>query len=282
MKRKKKVSKIVKSKIKKTLHKTLKVRHSPKHKSMNLSKHVHSKSKIKKSSGKDECIRIPTGIKEFDKLVERGFEKNSTNLIMGGPGSGKTIFATQYIVEGLKNRENCLYITFEENKSSFYHNMKRFNWSLEEYEKNNLFTFLNYTPGKVKSMLEEGGGIIENIIIKNKVTRLVIDSMTSFTLLFDDELEKREASLELFNMIKKWNCTSLVTFEGSPNGEQYRALEFESDSIILMQFARKMVKREREIEVLKMRGTNHSKGLYKFSITKNGIELGNRSVNKEA
>lgn len=246
------------------------------------------KSKIKtikkpKKSNKskaDKCIRIPTGIIGFDKLIEGGFEKNSTNLVMGGPGSGKTILATQFIIEGLKKGESCLYITFEETKQSFYHNMKRFSWDLEQYEKKGLFTFLNYTPGKVKNMLEEGGGIIESIIINNKISRLVIDSMTSFTLLFEDELEKREASLDLFNMIKKWNCTSLVTFEGSPEGENksYRALEFESDSIVVMQFLRKLVSRERHVEILKMRGTDHSKGLYRFSITKKGIELSSNPI----
>lgn len=236
--------------------------------------------KIINKKTKDKCIRVSAGIIGFDKLIEGGFEKNSTNLVMGGPGSGKTILATQFIVEGLKKGESCLYITFEETKQSFYHNMKRFSWDLEQYEKKGLFTFLNYTPGKVKNMLEEGGGIIESIIINNKISRLVIDSMSSFTLLFEDELEKREASLDLFNMIKKWNCTSLVTFEGSPEGENkaYKALEFESDSIVLMQFIRKLISRERYIEILKMRGTDHSKGLYRFSITKKGIELSNSPI----
>lgn len=241
---------------------------------------VVKKHKIVSKKSKDKCIRIPTGIVGFDKLIEGGFEKNSTNLVMGGPGSGKTILATQFVMEGLKKGESCLYITFEETKQSFYHNMKRFSWDLEQYEKKGLFTFLNYTPGKVKNMLEEGGGIIENIIINNKISRLVIDSMTSFTLLFEDELEKREASLDLFNMIKKWNCTSLVTFEGAPEGENkaYKALEFESDSIVVMQFVRKIISRERYIEILKMRGTNHSKALYRFSITKKGIELSNNPI----
>src|SRR3989344_8938247 len=245
-------------------------------------KKKRNKKKIIKSlsKGNRECIRIPTGVGGFDKLIEGGFEKNSTNLIMGGPGSGKTIFAMQFIIEGMKNGEKCLFITFEENKQSFYHNMKRFSWQLEEYEKKDLFTFLNYTPGKVKNMLEEGGGIIESTIIKNKISRLVIDSMTSFTLLFESEIEKREASLDLFNMIRKWNCTSLITLEGSPEGENkvYRALEFESDSIILMQFTRKIIARERFIEILKMRGTNHSKGLYKFVMAKSGIELSSTPV----
>ncbi len=243
-------------------------------------KRGRSKHRKKPTKRREKCIRIPTGIPSFDRLIEGGLEKDSTNLVVGGPGSGKTIFAMQFIMDGLKRGESCLFITFEEGKESFYHNMKRFSWNLEEYEKKGLFTFLNYTPGKVKSMLEEGGGTIESIIINNKISRLIIDSMTSFTLLFEDELEKREASLDLFNMIKKWDCTSLITFEGAPEGEQkiYRALEFESDSIILMQFIRKLISRERTIEILKMRGTNHSKGLYKFKITRKGIELSDSPI----
>ena len=86
--------------------------------------------------------RIPTGIPNFDRLIEGGFEKASTNLVVGGPGSGKTIFATEFLVNGIHCGENCLYVTFEERKEEFYHNMLRFGWNLEEYEKKSLFTFL--------------------------------------------------------------------------------------------------------------------------------------------
>lgn len=243
------------------------VRKSANKKASNVSKHS---TKLKKINSK--LSRISSGITQFDKLIEGGFEKNSTNLVMGSPGSGKTIFSTSFIIEGLKNGENCLYISFEENKQTFFHNMKRFNWNLEEYEKKGKFTFLNYAPEKVKSMLEEGGGLIESIILKNKISRVVIDNMTSFTLLFEDELQKRETNLELLNLIKKWDCTSLITFEDSSENQKiYPALEFEADSVILLSFIKKLFSRERYVEVLKMRGTNHSNLTYKFSITKNGI-----------
>jgi KaiC/GvpD/RAD55 family RecA-like ATPase len=53
-------------------------------------------------------IRVPTGIDNFDRLVEGGFEKNSTNLIVGDSGSGKTIFAVQFLIDGMKRGEKCL------------------------------------------------------------------------------------------------------------------------------------------------------------------------------
>ena len=110
--------------------------------------------------------RVATGIKNFDKLIDGGFEKNSINIIGGNSGSGKSIFSTQFLINGMKKNENCLYITFEEKKEPFYEHMKEFSWDLQKYEDIELFTFLEYTPSKVKAMLEEGGGAIESVILK--------------------------------------------------------------------------------------------------------------------
>lgn len=222
--------------------------------------------------------RIKTGVSNLDNLTEGGFEKNSTNLVVGASGSGKSIFATQFLVEGMKKGEKCLYVTFEEKKFEVYANMLRFGWDLAEYEKKGLFVFLEYTPEKVRLMLEEGGGAIESIIVRNKISRLAIDSITSFALLFENELEKREAALALFNMIRNWNSTALLTYEGNPtresspshdSGPDNKAIEFESDSIILLYFIRVKDVRQRYIEILKMRGTEHSKSIYQFHIKDN-------------
>jgi|SRR3989344_128971 len=223
--------------------------------------------------------RVPFGIANFDALIEGGFESNSTNLLVGGPGSGKTIMAAQFLVNCMEKGEPCLYVTFEEKRDQFFDHMLEFGWDLEKYEERGLFTFLEYTPAKVKTMLEEGGGSIESIIIGKKISRLVIDSITSFALLFEDELSKREAALNLFNMIRKWNCTSLLTLEFNPLEEslsdkaQTKALEFESDSIIIIYFIRGKEKRQRYIEILKMRGTNHSERVYKVDIDETGIKI---------
>lgn len=226
---------------------------------------------------RDIDIRIPSGITNFDKIVEGGFEKNSVNLIVGGSGSGKTIFAVQFLVEGIKHNENVLYITFEENKKEFYANMRRFGWNLENYERDGNFFFLEYSPEKVMTMLEEGGGAIEAIVTKNKIVRIVIDSITSFALLFNEELAKREAALVLFDMIRKWNCTSLLTLQEEPSNrnEGYSvSLEFEADSIILLYFSRIKGERKRFVEVLKMRGTKHSTKTYPLMITDDGVSVG--------
>ena len=67
--------------------------------------------------------RITTGIQNLDQTIEGGFKKGSINLVEGGPGSGKSIFGMQYLVNGIKKGENGVYITFEEEQDNVIENM---------------------------------------------------------------------------------------------------------------------------------------------------------------
>ena len=202
--------------------------------------------KKRKEKSRKKKKRITTGIHNLDKLIQGGFEEYSVNMVVGDTGSGKTVFAMQFIVEGLKRGDKCLYVAFEEKKEEIYSNMLEFGWDLEKYEKQGKFFFLEYNPEKVKVMLEEGGGEIETIVSKHEINRLVIDSVTSFALLFETDRTEGESS----------------------------TLEFEADSIILFYFLRVDHERERFLEVLKMRGTKHSTKIYCLTIGKKGIAIG--------
>ena len=154
--------------------------------------------------------------------------------------------------------------------------MKDFAWDLQKAEDSGTFFFLEYSPEKVKQMLDEGGGTIENMVLKYKVTRIVIDSLTSFSLMFDDELSKRKSILGLFDILRKWDCTTLLTVQHNPRNREDRGIspsEFEADSITLLYYLKIGSRRERFIEVLKMRGEDHSKEMHSFMIKK-GIQIG--------
>jgi len=229
----------------------------------------------KKTTVKKKYEKISTGIKNLDKITEKGFVKSSINMIVGGAGTGKSIFAIQFLIEGLRKGETCLYISFEEKKEEVYSNMLRLGWDMEKYENQGKFFFLEYTPEKVKTMLDEGGGEIETLVLTKNISRIGIDSITSFTSLFTRESEKREATLDLLELLRKWSNTVLLTYEKDPSIEKKISsmLEFEVDSIITLYSLRIKNKREKFLEVFKMRGTKHSTEIYPFSIEKNGINL---------
>ena len=231
---------------------------------------------IAKSKGKPE--RISTGVPGLDALIDDGFVDGSSNLIVGNAGSGKTIFAIQFIVEGIRRGEPGIYVTFEERKDKMYENMKSFGWDLEKYENEGKFVFLEYTPEQVKKILVEGGGQIESIIEKIDAKRIVIDSITSFALLYEDELTRKEAALALFDLINRWGCTALMTSQQERDGitqsnEVSSVLEFEVDSIIILYHEKSDGTRKRALEVLKMRGTKTPEKTYHLAIDKNGLSV---------
>ena len=240
-------------------------------------KTVIPKKEIGKNPKRSGIERVPTGIKNLDKIIEGGFEKNSTNLVVGGSGNGKSIFAIQFLIEGIKRGETVLYISFEEKKDEFYANMFELGWDLEKYEKEGKFFFLSYTAGKIQTMLEEGGGDIETVVLTNKIQRIAMDSITTFVMLFDRDVKMRAAALSLFSLLRGWACTSLLVYERDPlldKKQSSRVLEFESDSLILLYFTRLNKKRERFLEVYKMRGTNHSTEIFPYEVRKNvGIDI---------
>ena len=217
--------------------------------------------------------RVKSYIQGLDPLMGGGFKSNSINLVIGGAGSGKTIFGIQFLYNRImKNNETVLYITFEEKKKELYENMLILGWDLEKLEKRGKFIFLEYSPEQVKKMLVEGGGLIENIITKSKVKCLVIDSITSFTLLYENELSRKEAALSLFGLIRNWDCTALLTEEITDfEKDEKGGLQFEVDSIILLYHGKEKGIRKRAIEILKQRGTTHAGKTLEIEVTSKGL-----------
>ncbi len=222
--------------------------------------------------------RLTSGIPGLDRLIQGGFKKNSINLVAGEPGAGKTIFGIQFLVEGCKLGEPGIYITFEEKKEKLYEDMASFGIDLLKHEKKGLFHFLEYTPEQVKRLLVEGGGEVEALVEKIKAKRMVIDSITSLYLLYEDELTKKEAALSLFDLINKWNCTAILTSQAKASDNQAlleAGLEFEVDSIILLYHAKQKGERIRAIEILKMRATKIPSKTFGIDIKEKGLVVTN-------
>ncbi len=228
---------------------------------------------LQKSSAATE--RVPTGIPGFDELIEGGLRSRTIVLVEGGAGTGKSIFSTQYLYNGIiKYHQNGIYISFEEEKEDFFANMRRFGWDLARLEAEKKFLFLRYLPEQVEKVLAAGGGIIRDAVDSISAKRIVIDSMTAFSLLHDDELSKREALLTLFRIIKKWDCTTVVigqTEMGDDDSHHFDILEFECDGVIRLYHRLEHNIRQRMTEVYKMRGTKHAEKTFTMEIAKAGI-----------
>jgi KaiC/GvpD/RAD55 family RecA-like ATPase len=215
--------------------------------------------------------RVPTGIKGLDEAMDGGLVRNSICLLSGNPGSGKSIFAMQYLVNGIvKYGEPGVYITLEEKKDKLIENMKNFGWDLEKLEKEGKLGIIDLSPSsdfnaKSFSDLEDG------IIKKTRAKRIVMDSLTSYFLLFEENSNKREASLNLFDLLGNWGCTSMLIEECDIESKRDSYFEFQADCIILLSNIKHQDVRTRAIEIYKMRGSKHSTKTFPLEIKENGV-----------
>lgn len=114
-----------------------------------------------------------TGIEGFDELTEGGFPKSAKILVEGKPGTGKTIFALQYLYNGAtKYNEKGLYLTFEQSGEKLKKQAKKFGWDLDAAG----ITIIYKSASNVHSVHE----ILQRVydtVEKNGIKRLVIDSL---------------------------------------------------------------------------------------------------------
>lgn len=221
--------------------------------------------------------RIPSGVPGFDELVEGGFEQKSVSLLVGAPGTGKSTFALQFLYEGAVHfNEPGLLLSFSETPESIMEHSLNFGWDFEKLEKENKFRVISLKPHQISSLLQSGGGRIRDEVESLGVKRIVVDSVTAYSLLFKDDYLKRESIVEFFTLFRDWGLTSLVISEASPKAfeQQEGSIGFFADAILHFYYLFSGTQeRTHCVEVYKMRGTHHANRLYELFFQNSGVTV---------
>jgi len=221
--------------------------------------------------------KLATGIPGFDHVSAGGLPKGRTCLVSGTAGSSKTVFAVQFLVEGIKKNEGGgVFITFEESPEDIRNNMRGFGWDIEAYEKEGKWAFVDASPQPEQDVLEVGsydlGALmarIEHAIKKTSATRVSMDSLGAVFGQFSSPEIVRHELHRTGMSLKSMHVTAILTAERT---EEYGSLarygveEFVADNVIILRNVLEEEKRRRTIEILKFRGTNHHKGEFPFTI----------------
>jgi circadian clock protein KaiC len=222
--------------------------------------------------------RLMTGIAELDEMTNGGLIKNSITLITGTPGSGKSTLATQFLLGGISRGEGGVYISFEEDKDSFFRNMRGYGWDLTQLERERRFHFEYLKTEQLQQQIHDGYKVIEKELEKVNGRRVVVDSVTAYLLSLPNEAERREELKKLFMRLKQWGVTAVLTCEAanplSASVESNTGVEYLVDTTIRMYHIQGELinsPRKRFIGVMKMRGSNHSKVNKEIDITEKGI-----------
>lgn len=233
--------------------------------------------------------RIETNIPGFDDLIEGGFPEGRSFLITGGTGTGKTIFATQFLVNGAKNGEPGIYLTLDERPELIREDMLRFGWNLRQLEDNGELKIIDGTIAKIgipsdeEFSLPATGFDLDKLLLelmkaikKIKAKRVVIDSIPALGLNFENEHEIRKAVLKLVYLLSRAGVTTLMTTEIPEDSKQYGKYgveEFVADGVIVLHYMGIGTQSNRTLHIRKMRATKHSEDLHPIQITDAGMKI---------
>lgn len=239
--------------------------------------------------------KIPSGVSGLDELIGGGFPEARVVLVVGGPGSGKTIMCSQFLYKGIhENKENGVFVSLDESKRHYYSEMKSFGWDFEKAEREGKFAYVDATRLSRVALLKETlykqesnslrgkalpiDKLVEDIQAKIQqvsAKRVVVDTLAALIYRFPDPIERRTTVVDLIESLADLGVTSLVTTELGHLGLERSALdeEFLVHGVIMLQTLFSGGTTTRAMQVEKMREAKVNPSLVPYSIDKNGIEV---------
>ena len=226
--------------------------------------------------------RVTSGIKGLDPLIEGGFPKGRSILVTGEPGTGKTIFALQFLAEGLARGEKGVFVTADEGPLDILEQAASLGWDFERYVETkelailNAGTYLSSLPGTGRERqidLQKAVSDLAAFVNQVSAERLVLDPAGPFVLLRDVATRIQDQSRLLIKLLRSSMATTNVltsyavprTGERSMHGvEEYMV----AGAIVLEMIWRNDRQLARSLIVETMRCTNVKPTQLEFDIVK--------------
>lgn len=227
-----------------------------------------------------ELSRCKTFIPGFDLISNGGLPEGRTTLVSGGPGSAKTIFAAQFLAEGIKAGEAGCFVTFEEQPADIRRNLSSFGWDIEQWEKDKRWVFVDGSLHPKDEPVTVGdydlGGLISRVkhaVDRIGARRVSLDSIGAMLIQFGLPAVIRRELYRVAWQLREMGVTSIITAEHTGHAEA-PVEEYVTDNVIILRNTLEEEKRRRTLEILKFRGASHLKGEFPFTISEDsGIIL---------
>jgi circadian clock protein KaiC len=221
--------------------------------------------------------KLSTGIPGFEFISEGGLPAGRTTLTVGSAGSAKTTFGVQFLLEGIRQfNQNGIFVTFEESPEMIRQNALSLGWDILELESGGNWVFVDVTPHDDGTYIETGQYDLEGLMVRIRLAversgarRLVIDSLGALFEQFNSRPLVRQELIRLVSELKRLGITTVLTAERPENRKEISTFgveEFVTDSVVILRNTLEVERRRRTIEILKMRGSNHKKGEFPFTV----------------
>jgi len=241
-------------------------------------------SKDREAAGERE--RCATGLEGLDHVLNGGIPRGNTVLVAGSVGTGKTSICIEFLIHGALESENSLYLSVTEPTAKLLKNVIPFDFFEERLIKQGRLRFLDlpqlyeklgiekaaFDFEEVKLLVDAVAGLVE----ENDVKRFCLDSVTSVNYRLKDPELIRDFLLRLGTVLSSKGCTSLLVSEIATTGDAiFRGgvEEAIADGVIVTGNLERRGDLLRTLQVVKMRGTSHSRAKYVLDLTTEGVLL---------
>ena len=237
----------------------------------------------RKSKPSATGTKATTGIAGFDEITRGGLPRGRTTLLAGDPGSGKTLFALRFLAHGVEEfNEPGIFVAFEETASRIVSNADGFGWNLAEMAGNKLF-FLDAqpTPDLMQSGDFDLNGMLAALGAQVKAMgarRVVFDAVDIVLALLPNEASRRREIYRLHDWLIVNNLTGIITAKAS-SGESaasagpFNYVQFMVDCSVVLNHTVAQGVSQRNLRVLKYRGSSFDENESPFIIGKNGFDV---------
>ncbi len=233
--------------------------------------------------------RRRTGIPGIDDILKGGLIAHRLYLIEGNPGAGKTTLSTQFLLEGVRGGESCLYITLSETKEELIAGARSHGWSLDGIEIVELITeesdlevdsqITMYHPSEVE--LAETTKRVLTAVERINPRRLVFDSLSELRLLAQNPLRYRRQILALKQFFVGRHCTVLLLDDKTADAADLQVQSIAHGVIALEQHTPAYGAARRRLQVRKFRGSDFRDGFHDYAIRRGGLDVFPRLIASE-
>jgi circadian clock protein KaiC len=217
--------------------------------------------------------RLKTGVQILDHLIPEGIPRGSSCLISGVSGTGKSLLGLEFIYRGAAEfNEKGIIFLFEETTERVLAAAKKMNWDLAREMSRGMIEIV-YIP-QTDILVDMHLVMIHDTVVKIGAKRVVIDSTSVFLYKTPAENIVREKIYHLATLVQNAGAVGFFVTDvpaGSNQLSRYNVEETVVDGVILLTSEKIGQKRQRHLEVYKLRNTNHASGAYPVTIDSGGI-----------
>jgi circadian clock protein KaiC len=218
--------------------------------------------------------RISSGVKTLDEMCGGGFFKDSIILATGATGTGKTLLVSKFLEEGCRQGERAILFAYEESRAQLSRNASSWGIDFEEMERKGLLKLLCSYPESAG--LEDHLQMIKSEITEFKPGRIAIDSLSALARGVTNNAF-RQFVIGVTGYAKQEEITGFFTnttdqFMGAHSITESHISTI-TDTIIMLQYVEIRGEMSRAVNVFKMRGSWHDKGIREYSISQDGAEI---------